>query len=77
MMDETLVNVLRMRNLPDVQRMLAPKWQRAVAIVDWLTTQIPQRGISRFMRSTPSPTPIMGAPPAMAGRGDEKALIPR
>ncbi len=41
MLDETLVNVLRMRNLPDVQKMLAPKWQRAVATVDWLTTQIP------------------------------------
>ena len=41
MLDETLVNVLRMRNLSDVQKMLAPKWQRAVATVDWLTTQIP------------------------------------
>ena len=41
MLDETLVNILRMRNLPDVQKMLAPKWQRAVATVDWLTTQIP------------------------------------
>jgi len=41
MLDETLVNVLRMRNLPDVQKMLAPKWQRAVATADWLSTQIP------------------------------------
>jgi hypothetical protein len=41
MLDETLVNVLRMRNLPDVQRMLAPKWQRAVRTSDWLSTQIP------------------------------------
>jgi hypothetical protein len=41
MLDETLVNILRMRNLPKVQQMLAPKWQRAVATVDWITTQIP------------------------------------
>lgn len=41
MLDETLVNVLRMRNLPDVQKMLAPKWQRAVRTADWLSTQIP------------------------------------
>lgn len=43
MLDETLVNVLRMRNLPDVQKMLAPKWQRAVVTTDWLSTQIPPR----------------------------------
>jgi hypothetical protein len=41
MLDETLVNILRMRNLPKVQQLLAPKWQRAVATVDWITTQIP------------------------------------
>jgi len=41
MLDETLVNVLRMRNLPDVQKMLAPKWQRAVRTADWISTQIP------------------------------------
>jgi hypothetical protein len=41
MLDETLVNVLRMRNLPDVQKMLAPKWLRAVRTADWLVTQIP------------------------------------
>jgi hypothetical protein len=41
MLDETLVNILRMRNLPQVQQLLAPKWQRAVATVDWITTQIP------------------------------------
>ena len=41
MLDETLVNILRMRNLPPVQQLLAPKWQRAVATVDWITTQIP------------------------------------
>lgn len=42
MLDETLVNVLRMRNLPEVQQMLAPKWRRAVNTVDWLTAQLPQ-----------------------------------
>jgi hypothetical protein len=41
MLDETLVNILRMRNLPDVQKLLAPKWQRAVSITDWLASQMP------------------------------------
>jgi Mg-chelatase subunit ChlD len=41
MLDETLVNILRMRNMSTAQKILAPKWQRTVASVDWLTTQIP------------------------------------
>lgn len=41
MLDSTLVNILRMRNMSKVQKMLAPKWQRAVATADWLAAQLP------------------------------------
>jgi hypothetical protein len=41
MLDETLVNVIRARNLPRAQQLRAPKWQRTVATVDWLTAQLP------------------------------------
>ncbi len=41
MLDETVVNIIRRRNLPDTQKMAAPKWQQAVATVDWITTQLP------------------------------------
>ncbi|HXV77163.1 MAG TPA: hypothetical protein VD788_12670 [Candidatus Polarisedimenticolaceae bacterium] len=41
MLDETIVNVIRRRNLPDETKIRADKWQRAVRSVDWLTTQIP------------------------------------
>ena len=43
MMDETVVNVIRLRNMPEVRRMAAAKWRRAVATVDWLTSQIPAK----------------------------------
>jgi hypothetical protein len=46
MLDETIVNIIRQRNLPEAQRTRTRKWQRAVATVDWLTTQIPPT--SRF-----------------------------
>ncbi|HUL81403.1 MAG TPA: VWA domain-containing protein [Gammaproteobacteria bacterium] len=40
MLDRTIVNVIRRRNMkPDEQRQ-APKWKQAVNTVDWLTTQI-------------------------------------
>jgi hypothetical protein len=39
MLAETLVNVLRFRNLHDEAKRLAPKWQQAVKTVDWLTAR--------------------------------------
>lgn len=41
MLDETIVNIIRQRNLSETLRTRARKWQRAIATVDWLTTQIP------------------------------------
>ncbi|MEL7449043.1 MAG: VWA domain-containing protein [Pseudomonadota bacterium] len=41
MLDETIVNIIRRRNLPTEQKLQAAKWQRALATVDWLMTQIP------------------------------------
>lgn len=41
MLDKTIVNIIRLRNLPKDQRIRAKKWRRAVATVDWLTSQIP------------------------------------
>jgi hypothetical protein len=40
MLDRTLVNVLRRRNMSPEQQRRAPKWQQVVNTVDWLTTQI-------------------------------------
>jgi len=43
MLDETVVNILRMRNMPESRRLQSEKWRRTVATVDWLTTQIPAK----------------------------------
>jgi hypothetical protein len=40
MLDRTIVNVLRRRNMSPEQQRRAPKWQQVVNTVDWLTTQI-------------------------------------
>ena len=40
MLDRTIVNVIRRRNMPPDQQRKSPKWQQAVNTVDWLTTQI-------------------------------------
>jgi hypothetical protein len=41
MMDESVVNVIRLRNMPELQRRSARKWRRAVGTVDWITAQLP------------------------------------
>ena len=43
MMDETVVNVIRLRNMPETQRRAADKWRRTIATVDWITSQLPPK----------------------------------
>lgn len=42
MLDETLVNIIRRRNLSDDRKLRSRKWQQAVATLDWLATQLPR-----------------------------------
>ncbi len=42
MLDDSIVNVIRRRNMPDDIKRNAEKWQRALSTVDWLSAQLPQ-----------------------------------
>ena len=39
MLHETIVNILRRKNLPDSQKLLSRKWRQVVASVEWLGSQ--------------------------------------
>jgi hypothetical protein len=41
MLHQDLVSILRLRNQDDAHKRAAAKWRRAVAIADWLMTQVP------------------------------------
>jgi hypothetical protein len=41
MLDDTVVNILRLRNMSDTHKMTAEKWRRTVSTVEWLAAQIP------------------------------------
>lgn len=41
MLDETVVNIIRRRNMSDAVKRGSEKWQQALETVDWITTQIP------------------------------------
>ena len=40
MLDETLVNVIRLRNMPPERRIQSLKWQQAVNTVEWVTARL-------------------------------------
>lgn len=41
MLDETLVNIIRTRNMPEARKRQASKWRRVVETVDWISSQLP------------------------------------
>lgn len=42
MLDKTIVNVIRRRNMPDAQKLQSKKWQRAIRTVEWVTANMPK-----------------------------------
>lgn len=44
MLDETVVNVLRMRNMPETRKLMSEKWRRTLSTADWLAAQLPLEG---------------------------------
>ena len=59
MLDTTIVNIIRQRNLPETQRNRAAKWQRVVATVDWLTSQIPPSSQFQIYSFNESSQPVL------------------
>jgi len=41
MLDNTIVNIIRRRNMPEADRINSAKWVQVRKTVDWLTTQLP------------------------------------
>lgn len=42
MLDDTIVNIIRRRNMSEQQKLESPKWQRALATVEWVVANIPR-----------------------------------
>ncbi len=44
MLDDTIVNIIRRRNMSDETKRASRKWQRAIRTIEWLTAQFPTQG---------------------------------
>jgi len=77
MLDDTIVNIIRRRNLPDTEKIRADKWRQAVATVDWLSTQIPRTSEFQIYTFSEQPRAVL---PDTAGRwldGGDRAMLDR
>jgi hypothetical protein len=59
MLDDTLVNIIRTRNMADEVKRNAPKWQRAVRIVEWISSQLPLVSQYQVMTFNESVTSVL------------------
>ena len=62
MLDETIINIIRRRNMPIDDKLRAAKWRQAVASVDWLTAQfVPGSEFQIYMYNTEAVPVIEGS----------------
>lgn len=59
MLDDTLVNIIRTRNMSDEVKRAAPKWTRAVRIVEWISSQMPVASQYQLMSYNEGVSPVL------------------
>jgi hypothetical protein len=59
MLDEQLVNILRVRNMSDDRKVRTEKWRQTVSIVEWIATQIPAGAQVQIYTFNTRPTPLL------------------
>lgn len=72
MLDETIVNIIRLRNMPEEVRRGSEKWQRALYTVEWLLSQLPPDSEFQVVSFNTDATPVAGNGKWLAaGRGGD------
>ena len=79
MLDETIVNVIRRRNMDSAQKRSAPKWKRTLATAEWLVSNLPSSaGFQLYVFNTRARAVLSGSKgkwlSAASGRDVEGAL---
>ena len=59
MLDETLVNIIRLRNMPPERRIASAKWQQAVNTIEWVAARLPQTAQFQVYAFDTAPRPLV------------------
>jgi len=60
MLDETIVNIVRRRNMQDNLKVQAPKWQRTTAIAQWVIANLPTSSDFQVLSFNEDVSPVVG-----------------
>lgn len=77
MLDSSIVNVLRKRNMAVERQLESPKWKQAVNIVEWLAANIPLEGNMQIATFNDQARLVVGSGewhPAIAGDAINEAI---
>jgi len=75
MLGDTVVNIIRRRNLSDRQKRSADKWRQTLDTVDWLTTQLPQTSKFQIFTFNETARPVIdGSAGDWLDAGDRRVL---
>lgn len=75
MLAESVVGVVRRRNLKPGEKIRSPKWQRLLATVDWLVTRIPATSRFQMLAFNETVKPVtVGTAAAWLDAGDPEVL---
>lgn len=61
MLDESIVNVLRRRNMSDEMKLRSPKWERTLAITQWIVANLPQSSDFQVLTFNEDVAPVFGS----------------
>jgi hypothetical protein len=59
MLDETVVNIIRMRNMPPERRIASTKWRQAVNTVEWVASRLPDSTQFQVYAFDTAPRPVV------------------
>jgi Mg-chelatase subunit ChlD len=59
MLDETLVNIIRLRNMPPERRIASTKWRQAVNTVEWVAARLPDSTQFQVYAFDTAPRPVV------------------
>ncbi len=59
MLDETIVNVSRRRNMDDAAKRRSAKWRQALATVDWISARFPQQSQYQIYTFNTNASPVL------------------
>ncbi len=59
MLDDTIVGIIRRRNMPAAEKIRSPKWRQAAATVDWITAQLPAESKYQIYTFNESAQPLV------------------